>query len=334
MGTGATIQTGGGGGKRRRSSSGGGGNASYYSKNQNSFVYGIVTEININKSIVYTPMEDRVGNGGEKKGIAYPFYGNNQQAPKKNDIVPLLSGPTRFIGNESVNQYDRTTYYLDPINIQSTVDDNGVAGSGETNTDQNTTSNNYTNNNLGFNPNAKSKVTMNHKEYKTAYPELPFTEPPPPSNLLPYQTAASYLNKKYGDNLGRAVFAVLWAEAAKERKQKSFRSAGGHNYAGVQTDNTRWGAPGIIGQYSRVDNGNVRRSFAIFENDNTFLDFMADRIRKKGLNGSNGDIWTTNYINSWWSPAAKASYTKGTTKFNEKLAIFNTAMSNYNTLIS
>ena len=56
---------------------------------------------------------------------------------------------------------------------------------------------------------------------------------------------------------------------------------------------------------------------------------MANRIKAKGFDGNNGDKWVTTYINKWWSPSAKRSYTKGTTKYNAKLAIYNSAMKRY-----
>jgi hypothetical protein len=162
----------------------------------------------------------------------------------------------------------------------------------------------------------------------TKYPEFKFDDPRPRANILPYKDAVNYLKKKYGDDLGKAVFAVLFAEARKEGN--AFVSAGGFNYAGVQTDSGRWSAPGIIGQYCRVDSGGVKRAFAIFASNESFLDFMASRIKAKGLSGINADIWTQNYINKWWSPAAKASYTKGTPTYNSKVAIFNSALKRYN----
>jgi hypothetical protein len=163
---------------------------------------------------------------------------------------------------------------------------------------------------------------------RTKYPEFKFTNPRPASNILPYKDAANYLRKKYGDDLGKAVFAVLYAEARKSGD--AFVSAGGFNYAGVQTDNAKWKAPGIIGQYCRVDSGGVKRAFAIFASNESFLDFMADRIKAKGLSGVNADVWTQNYINKWWSPASKASYIKGTPTYNGKVAIFNSALKRYN----
>lgn len=166
---------------------------------------------------------------------------------------------------------------------------------------------------------------------KTSYPELPFTTPPPPSNLLSFKDAVNYLNKKYGKVLGKSVFSVLFAEA--RHIGESFRSAGGYNYAGVQTDSGRWGAPGIIGQYSRIDSGGNNRAFAMFASDESFLDFMANRVKTKGINAISADEWTQNYINKWWSPAAKASYTKGTSTYNSKVAIYNSASKRYDNLV-
>jgi hypothetical protein len=166
---------------------------------------------------------------------------------------------------------------------------------------------------------------------KTSYPELSFTTPPPPSNTLTFKDAVNYLNKKYGKALGKSVFTILFAEA--RHIGESFKSAGGYNYAGVQTDSGRWGAPGIIGQFSRIDSGGVTRSFAIFANNESFLDFMANRVKAKGINAVSSDEWTKNYINKWWSPAAKASYIKGTATYNNKVAIYNSASKRYDNLV-
>ena len=170
-----------------------------------------------------------------------------------------------------------------------------------------------------------SRKSSNYR--KTAYPELTFTDPRPPRNQMSYKYAVTTLKSKYGDSLAKAVFAVMFAEASKSNDK--FNSAGGHNYSGVQTDNARWGGPKvIIGQFAREDS--VRwRSFAIFASDATFLDFMASRIKAKGFDGNSGNKWVTTYINKWWSPSKKKEYTKGTPKYNAKLAIYNSAMKRY-----
>jgi len=167
---------------------------------------------------------------------------------------------------------------------------------------------------------------------KTAYPDIPFTVPRPGPNYLSYKEATTYLNKTYGSSLGKAVFAVLFAEAAKSKDKKdTFVSAGGYNYAGVQTDNAKWGAPGIIGQFCRVDSGGNTRAFAIFESDATFLDFMANRIKAKGFDGDSGDKWVTTYILSWWSPKDKKTFAqKDNKKYKSKLSIYNDAIKRYN----
>jgi hypothetical protein len=169
----------------------------------------------------------------------------------------------------------------------------------------------------------------------TSYPELPLITPPPPPNLLPYKEAVKILNTITTPSIAKSVFAVLFAEASKNGQ--AFRSAGGYNYAGVQTDvnnngrSIRWGEGSskfIKARYVRKD-AVRKREFAVFENDQSFLEFMVSRVISKGFNGNNGDSWTNTYINKWWSPADKAQYTKGTTKFNQKLAIYNSSQAKY-----
>tara|TARA_R110000822_G_scaffold7132_2_gene29389 strand:+ start:1484 stop:3460 length:1977 start_codon:yes stop_codon:yes gene_type:complete len=170
------------------------------------------------------------------------------------------------------------------------------------------------------------KTSSNYR--KTAYPELPFTDPRPPSNQMSYEYAVTTLKSKYGDSLAKAVFAVMFAEASKSGEK--FNSAGGHNYAGVQTDNSQWGGPKvIIGQYAREDS--VRwRSFAMFESDATFLDFMASRIEKKKFDGDDGDKWVERYLNSWVFLNLKGKDPEKYKKlFPFKKNIYNTAMKKY-----
>jgi hypothetical protein len=172
----------------------------------------------------------------------------------------------------------------------------------------------------------------NNETSDTKYPELPFISPPPSSNKLSYQNAISILKSITSLGTAKAVFAIMVAEASKYKengKNAGFNSAGGHNYSGVQTDAGRWGAPGITARYRRNDSERSRE-FAVFENDTTFLKFMVNRIEKKGINGLDGDKWTTSYINKWWSPSAKKSFTKGTSTYNSKLSIYNSAIKIFN----
>lgn len=178
-------------------------------------------------------------------------------------------------------------------------------------------------------PQDSSPSLVEGAKCSTSYPEFPFQEIPD-STELPYTTAINYLQANYTNKVARAVFAIMWAEASRNgRPGTAFNSAGGHNYSGIQTDSGRWPAPGIIGQFCRYD-GKKDRAFAIFENDTIFLDFMANRIEGKQIDGEDGDKWTASYILKWWSPEQKAEFVKpDSDKYKSKLAIYNTAMRYY-----
>ena len=163
---------------------------------------------------------------------------------------------------------------------------------------------------------------------KTSYPNLPIFETVQ-TEVFSIKDAAAYLKTSHPD-VAKAVFAVIYAEAAKSGAD-NFRSAGGNNFGGVQTDSGVWGFGTFAGQFCRRDSGGVLRMFAAFTTPQAFLDFMANRIKAKGFSSNQtGDEWTAKYINTWWSPVDKASYTKGTTTFNSKLAIYKTAERFYN----
>jgi hypothetical protein len=88
------------------------------------FQFGIVTAVNPEtKEIVYNTIENNMSS--KKLGRAIPLYKNKIQLPSVNSIVPLLRGPNTNVGILK-NQYDKTTYYLDPIGIWQTVDNNIV----------------------------------------------------------------------------------------------------------------------------------------------------------------------------------------------------------------
>ena len=88
------------------------------------YQFGVVTAVNpITKEIICDAIEDNVGS---KKSVpAIPLYKNKIQLPSTGSIVPLLRGPNTNVGILS-NQYDKTTYYLDPIGVWQTVDDNTI----------------------------------------------------------------------------------------------------------------------------------------------------------------------------------------------------------------
>jgi hypothetical protein len=164
----------------------------------------------------------------------------------------------------------------------------------------------------------------------SSYPGVPLLDPPPPTDLLPYEEAVRILKSITSLSLAKAVFAIMIAEASK--KGDAFSSAGGYNYGGVQTDSGRWGASVdkyIIGRFVRRD-AKRNREFAAFNSHRDFLEFMINRIGAKGFDGEDGDKWTSSYICNWWWPAKCSEYAKGTTKYNDKLAIYKTAIRIFN----
>ncbi len=163
---------------------------------------------------------------------------------------------------------------------------------------------------------------------QTSYPNLTILTTVQ-TETFSVRDAAAYLKTNYPD-VGKAVFAIITAEAAKSGAD-NFRSAGGNNFGGVQTDSGVWGFGNFAGQFCRRDSGGVLRMFAAFSTPQAFLDFMASRIRAKGFSSiQTGDEWTARYIDKWWSPNEKASYAKGTATYNSKLSIYRTAEKLYN----
>ena len=175
------------------------------------------------------------------------------------------------------------------------------------------------------------------KGFKTKYPEYKFTNRKwsgfkETQKDLSFKKTVQYLNKKH-PNIAQSVFAIMYAEAAK--RGQAFKQPGGNNFAGVQTDNARWGAPGVIGQYARVDSGNDKRAFAMFDSHESFLDFMANRItNKKFPSGNDPDKWTQRYLNSWVYLNLETRYPKKyESKFPKKRNIYNSAISKFNSLV-
>lgn len=178
--------------------------------------------------------------------------------------------------------------------------------------------------------------------YKTSY-TFPFTNTywdgfGDTGKPLTYKDAAQYLNSTH-PNIGRSVFAILIAETRKNSKRTAFLQPGGNNFSGVQTDVGVWsgtsknGLSGpITGQYGRTDSGGDLRAFAMFDTQEKFLDFMANRLTgKKFPKGDNANGWTERYLNSWVFLDLKSKNLK---KYNElfpkKKAIYQTANRIYN----
>lgn len=164
---------------------------------------------------------------------------------------------------------------------------------------------------------------------KTSYPELPLVAPPATSRLS-YTNAKNKLLTLTDEDTAKSVFAILWAEASKENN--SFSSAGGYNYAGVQTDAGRWKQGGelFIGRFIRRDSERLRE-FAQFNNDNDFLKFMIAKAKAKNFTAINGEKWTERYLNSWvYLNLESKDLAKYKKTFPDKLAIFNTAINRFN----
>jgi hypothetical protein len=159
---------------------------------------------------------------------------------------------------------------------------------------------------------------------KTCYPKLDMWTSSVPRDTVRVEDAARYFYKKY-PSIGLQTFAIMIAESRRSDDRKSFISAGGNNYGGVQTDCGIWGYSNFIAQFCRIDNVKRHRMFAAFKTPQDFMDFLANRLIAKGFNNATSDQWTTLYINKWWSPKEKASYVAGTSKYQEKLSIFNSA---------
>jgi len=89
------------------------------------YQFGVVIGINpTTKEIIYNAIEDNVT--VNKQGKAIPLYKNKIQLPNIGYVVPLLRGPNTNISVNS-GQYSKTTYYLDPIGIWQTVEENKIS---------------------------------------------------------------------------------------------------------------------------------------------------------------------------------------------------------------
>jgi hypothetical protein len=159
----------------------------------------------------------------------------------------------------------------------------------------------------------------------TDYPELTIFNSVQVETIS-FVKAASYLKTNYPD-VGKAALAIIEAEARKAGS--NYRSAGGNNFGGVQTDSGRWAFSNFNGQYCRRDSGGVLRMFASFNSPEAFLDFLANRIRSKGFANTTADEWTRLYIDQWWSPSNKQSIVPGTATYNNILAKFKSAAKIY-----
>jgi hypothetical protein len=161
---------------------------------------------------------------------------------------------------------------------------------------------------------------------KTSYPELKLIDAVQ-LEIYPKQNAINYLKANY-PSVGKSVYAIMTAEARTIGKDK-FRSAGGNNFGGVQTDGGRWGFGTFVGQFCRPDVSGNLRMFAAFSSPEAFMDFVANRALSKGFAGVDGEKWVELYVNKWVFRPDRKDIVKGTATFNNILTIFNDASKQY-----
>lgn len=119
---------------------------------QSGFNYARVIEVFKDRSIRYEMIQDNLGVSAIDSptavtGIAYNFNPNFTRLPEEKEIVPIIKGPSKEIGNTS-RMYDEIDYYiLGPISIQYTVDDNKVPK--DATVSKNNSINNYKLNEIG-----------------------------------------------------------------------------------------------------------------------------------------------------------------------------------------
>jgi len=153
MGTNNTITT---GGKTEYKNNNGfsGGKNSIFNKNKEPYSYGFVVKTNLDRSIIYKPIGDNLSS--TVTGKAVPFYTNNTQTPGIGDIVPLLKGPNNTVG-DILSQYERISYYLNPVTINQIINNNSsIPSNGNRDIDNST--NSYSNNDIG------TKSTISNKQ--------------------------------------------------------------------------------------------------------------------------------------------------------------------------
>jgi uncharacterized protein YcbK (DUF882 family) len=181
---------------------------------------------------------------------------------------------------------------------------------------------------------AKNEQTASNetdcKNYKkTNYSEIPITDKPN-QNEMSFEYAVSYLKTNYDENTAKSVFAVMFAESSKDSTKQVFKSPGGYNYGGVQTDSGTWGYSNFTSQFPTKDAKGCRM-FAGFQSNDAFLDFMANRLKSKDFDGSNKEEWTDSYLNNWVFKNLEGQNPNEFAKLKpQKEAIYSSAMKRYN----
>jgi hypothetical protein len=138
------------------------------------YQYGRVIEVNTkDRSIKYELINNNLGSSAidnKRKfiSVAKSYNPNFTRLPQVGELVPLITGPSKRAGSAD-GSYDMETYYLDPISVQGTVDDNKVPQNKTSVTTNPNSVNNYKLNEIGVNsnPNSTSNSNQNSKREGT-----------------------------------------------------------------------------------------------------------------------------------------------------------------------
>ncbi len=152
-------------------------------------------------------------------------------------------------------------------------------------------------------------IVVNNLNYSTNYPLLPVVANEW-TTISIRDTVNAIKAKQYGKNLSLAIFALIIAEAAKDRATGNLKGLN-NNYAGVQTDSGVWGYSNFIAQTAKIDSGGKPRMFAAFDSFADFLDFLESRTIAKGFDqATNADTWARIYIPKWIGISVTANLLK------------------------
>ena len=150
------------------------------------YQFGIVTTVNpTTKEIIYNIIENNVAS--QKLGKALPLYKNKIQLPGIGYIVPLLRGPSNDVSAVG-GQYAKTTYYMDPIGIWQTVEDNKVERTNDMSpepTEVKISKLDIKNIEIGISNNQPSFTKEVIFDTEVPLPSSPLVSPPPAQNTQP-----------------------------------------------------------------------------------------------------------------------------------------------------
>jgi hypothetical protein len=142
-------------------------------------------------------------------------------------------------------------------------------------------------------------IKIGSTTYYTNYPLLPIVDNEWTRISIP-DTIRAIKGQNLPENLAKSVFAVILSEAARDRTTGNFKGIN-NNYAGVQTDSGVWGFANFSGQTAKIDSGGDARMFAQFDDFQSFIEFLANRLAAKGFgNAANAQQWADTYIRKWW----------------------------------